>query len=46
MSDPFKVRYGYVDTENSTGFAIELIDFPEGYELPEPMQWYPSRPPA
>lgn len=41
-----KVRYAYVDTEDSTGFAIELLDFPEGYDLPEPDRWYPSRPPA
>lgn len=41
-----KVRYAYVDTEDSTGFAIELIDFPEGYDLPEPVRWYPAPPPA
>lgn len=39
-----KVRYAYLDTEDSTGFATELIDFPEGYELPEPEEWYPYKP--
>lgn len=40
------VRYAYIGSEESTGFAIELLDFPEGFEMPEPEEWYPSAPPA
>ncbi|KKW90191.1 hypothetical protein YP76_22055 [Sphingobium chungbukense] len=40
-----KVRFAYVDTEDTTGFAIELIDFPDGYDMPEPEEWYPAPPP-
>ncbi|SFB01216.1 Glyoxalase/Bleomycin resistance protein/Dioxygenase superfamily protein [Collimonas sp. OK607] len=38
------VRYAYLDTEESTGFAVELLDFPEGFEMPEPEEWYPAAP--
>ncbi|MFV1943995.1 VOC family protein [Pseudomonas luteola] len=40
-----QVRYAYIDTEDSVGFAVELMDFPEGYAMPEPEEWYPAAPP-
>lgn len=40
-----QVKFAYLDTEASTGFAIELMEFPDGYTLPEPEQWYPEAPP-
>ncbi len=40
------VRYAYIGSKESTEFAVELLDFPEGFEMPEPEEWYPSAPPA
>ena len=41
-----QVPYCYVDTENSTGFGVELVELPENFSLPEPEEWYPGPPPA
>jgi hypothetical protein len=38
------VRVAYFQTEDAAGTAFELLDFPPGYQLPEPDRWYPARP--
>jgi len=36
------VRVAYFQTEKLLGTAIELLDLPEGYVLPQPDYWYPD----
>ena len=38
------IRVAYFQTEAAAGTAFELLDFPRGYQLPEPDRWYPARP--
>jgi hypothetical protein len=37
------VRVAYFQTEAAAGAAFELLEFPPGWELPEPDRWYPPR---
>lgn len=36
------VRVAYFQTESLLGTALELLDYPPGYELPDPDIWYPE----
>lgn len=38
------VRYAYYGTEDLIGTTVEIFDFPEGFEFPEPEEWVPARP--
>ena len=38
------VRYAYFGTEELVGTTMEIFDFPEGFEFPEPEEWYPAKP--
>lgn len=38
------VPFAYINTEDSIGLAIELINMPAGYSMPEPEEWYPFSP--
>lgn len=38
------VRYAYFGTEDLVGTTVEIFDFPEGFEFPEPEEWVPARP--
>ena len=40
------VRYAYYGTEDLIGTTVEIFDFPEGFEFPEPEEWVPAPPPA
>lgn len=37
------IRVAYFQTEAAAGAALELLEFPPGYQLPEPDRWYPPR---
>lgn len=39
------VRFAYVGSEELTGTIIELFEFPNGFQWPEPHEWYPAPPP-
>ncbi|MEO1090642.1 MAG: VOC family protein [Pseudomonadota bacterium] len=41
-----QVPWAYFATEEATTTIIEIYDIPEGFELPEPEEWYPAPPPA
>ncbi len=37
-------RFAFFETEEPTGTCFETIDFEDGFELPEPDEWYPEKP--
>jgi methylmalonyl-CoA/ethylmalonyl-CoA epimerase len=39
-------RFSFFDTEAATTTCFETYHFPEGFEYPEPDEWYPAAPPA
>lgn len=38
--------FAFFDTEAATTTCFETYHFPEGFEFPEPEQWYPGPPPG
>jgi hypothetical protein len=40
-----KVAYHYFETEGDTTTTFEIFERPDGFELPEPEEWYPAPPP-
>ena len=40
-----QVPYHYFDTEGDTTTTFEIFQAPDGYEFPEPEEWYPAPPP-
>lgn len=41
-----KVPYAYFETEGDISTTLEIFDIPEDFEMPEPIEWYPAKPPA
>ena len=37
-------HFAFFETEEATGTCFETIDFEDGFELPEPEEWYPEKP--